>query len=741
VGRCWSGHRHGIVMEVSQRRSDRGFVQVWIGQAAATILGTVFWLVLAILLHPVAYGHLAWLVSVATLVSAVCGLGLGTMLATYYPRHENKRLLGTSVLVGLVASVVGGAITGAVLNLWVDSLVATLTGLLVVSLSMFSLAFYLELGRQAYRSYMWMWMGARLGALVLPLVFYFMWGSLAGLMGGLAVAYCILGIPVLRHVRRGFVPEELASKAAFSVRAWGSNLAAASLSFLDKVLIGVLFPLGVLAVYQFSFRIFLLLAIVPNALFFYLLPERSGGGDVNRVERAGLLAAIGLALAAFFLAPYITSHVFPGFGEGIATIRIMALAIIPETLARVKSAELLSREEAATVLGSNVFGLAIGITCIIMTFAQGWGLTGLAISMLAGQVGVLGGLSLLPRLLGFGLLGRIGLTFIVVVLASALTVGSLSVAFPRIVVEGGKVRGTHVAMDTVVTIQVLTDDAEQGRAAIRDALREIDRIEVLMSAEDSGSQIYELNNSGTEWVELSPEIIYILGKAREYSLLTGGYFDVTVKPLVDFWMEEVKRSGKMPTGSQLAAVLDLVGHNGLIIDEANNRARFSKEGMGVTLGGIAKGYAVDRVCEVLKSKGVENALVDIGGDIRVIGTTSWTIGIADPRAEGELLGLIELRNKAIATSGDYRRYHLIGAERIHHIINPRSGEPAAGAISVTIVAEDCLTADAISTGVYVMGPEKGRELLESVGVGGLIVDARGEITASGGWEYDVGRGG
>lgn len=726
-------------MEVSQRRNGRGFAQVWIGQAAATILGTAFWLILAVLLHPVAYGHLAWLVSVATLASALCGLGLGTMLATYYPRQENQRLLSTSVFVSLVSSGVGGVVTALVLSLWVDSLLAALTGLLVAALSMFSLAFYSELGKRAYGRYMWMWIGVRVASLVLPLAFYFIWGSVAWLMAGLVAAYSIFGVWVLRFLSSGLAPRELASKAGFSLRAWGSNLAGASLSFLDKILIGVLFPLGVLAVYQFSFRIFLLLTIVPNALFFYLLPEKSGGGEVRKLERVGLLASIGLALAVFFLAPHITSHVFPGFREGIDTIRIMALAIIPETLARVKSSELLSREEAATVLGSNVFGLAIGITCIIMTFTQGLGLIGLAVSMLAGQVGVLGGLFLLPRLLKLGLPGRLGLTFIVVVLASALTVGSLGVAFPRIVVEGGKVKGTHVAMDTVVTIQVLADDLEQARGAIKEAFREIDRIEMLMSAEDPGSQIYKLNNSGTQWVELSPEVIYILKKAREYSLLTDGYFDVTVKPLVDFWMEEVKRSGKMPTGSELAAVLELVGHNGLIIDEENSRARFSKEGMGVTLGGIAKGYAVDRVCAVLKSMGIEDALVDIGGDIRVTGATSWRIGIADPREEGELLGVIELKNKAIATSGDYRRYHLIGAERIHHIINPKSGEPATGTISATVVAEDSLSADALSTGVFVMGPEKGRELLDSAGVGGLIVDARGEITISDGWEYDMDR--
>jgi len=727
-------------MERPERRNERGFAQVWIGQTAATVLGTAFWLILAVVLHPVAYGHLAWLVSVATLASALCGLGLGTMLATYYPRGENRRLLSTSVFLSLVSSGVGGAVTALVLNLWVDSLFAVLTGLLVVALSMFSLAFYSELGKRAYKRYMWMWIGVRVASLVLPLAFYFVWGSIAGLIAGLIAAYSIFGMWVLRYVSSGLAPGEMASKAGFSLRAWGSNVAGASLSFLDKILIGVLFPLGVLAVYQFSFRIFLLLAIVPNALFFYLLPEKSGGGEAKKLERMGFLASIGLALAAFFLAPYITSHVFPGFREGIDTIRMMGLAIIPATLARVKSSELFSREKAAIVLGSNVLGLAIGITCIIMTFTQGLGLIGLAVSMLAGQVGLLGGLFFIPRLLRFGFPGRLGLTFVVVVLAAALIMGALSLIFPQIVVEEGRVKGTHVAMDTVVTIQVLADDVEKARGAIKEAFREIDRIELLMSADDPGSQIYKLNNSGTGWAELSPEVIYLLKMAKEYSILTDGHFDVTVKPLVDFWMEEVKRSGKMPTGSELAAVLELVDYNNLIVDEENGRARFSKEGMGVTLGGIAKGYAVDRACEVLRSKGLEDALVDIGGDIRVIGATSWRIGIADPRAEGELLGVIELENKAIATSGDYRRYHLIGAERIHHIINPKSGEPATDCISTTVVTQDSLSADALSTGVFVMGPEKGRELLDLLGVGGLIVDAQGEITASDYWDYEMGRG-
>jgi FAD:protein FMN transferase len=231
----------------------------------------------------------------------------------------------------------------------------------------------------------------------------------------------------------------------------------------------------------------------------------------------------------------------------------------------------------------------------------------------------------------------------------------------------------------------------------------------------------------------------VLKRATEYSILTDGYFDVTVKPLVDFWMKEVKRSGKIPTGDELSQYLELVDYRNLIIDEDNNRARFNKDEMEVTLGGIAKGYAIDRVCAILESRGIGDALVDIGGDIRAIGEKSWTIGIVDPRVEGELLGVIQLENKAIATSGDYMRYHLIGAERIHHIIDPKTGEPAGDSISVTIVAQDSLSADALSTGVFVIGPEKGRGLLDSIRVGGLIVGPEGEIITSDYWDYDMAR--
>lgn len=727
-------------MEQPIRQPGKGFRHVWIAQTAATILGTAFWLILAIVLHPVAYGHIAWLVSIATLVSALCGLGLGTMIATYYPREESKELLSTSVLVTLISGSAGGIATAALLINWVDSALAAFVGLLVIALSLFSIAFYSELGNRAYKQYMWLWIGARTLALVLPLAFYFVWGSTTALLAGLIAGYFLFGTWVLRHLANGIRFTELRKKTGFSLRAWGSSLAGASLYFLDKILIGILFPLGVLGVYQFGFRVFLLLAILPNSLFFYLLPEKSGGGEVGKLERRGVILSLGLALSMFFLAPAIASNVFPEFREGIDTIRIMSVAIVPATLARIRSSEFYSTERASIVLGSNLFGLAVGVSCIVIAFTRGLGLTGLAASMLAGQLGLLAGLIVLPRLLRFGLPGRMGMGLIGVLVAAALMTSSFSIVFPQITVRNGRVIGTGVAMDTQVVIQILAHDeveARQAREAIRDAFREIDRIEELMSATDPASEIYRLNNSGTQWVGLSEEVVYVLMKAQEYSALTDGSFDVTVKPLVDFWMEEVRLSGNLPTADRLSGHLDLVNYSDLVIDEQGSRARFAREGMEVTMGGIAKGYAVDRACEVLMSRGLENALVDIGGDIRAIGMTPWRIGIADPRTTEGLLGVIDLVNRSVATSGDYQRYLLIGAERIHHIISPRTGDPARESISVTIIAEDSLTADALSTGVFVMGPERGKVLLDTIGVAGLMIDAEGRMTLSEYWDYDI----
>jgi thiamine biosynthesis lipoprotein len=292
-------------------------------------------------------------------------------------------------------------------------------------------------------------------------------------------------------------------------------------------------------------------------------------------------------------------------------------------------------------------------------------------------------------------------------------------------------------MDTRVLIIAIDNDTQKAVRAVKAAFEEIQRVERLMSHTDESSGIYALNHAGTDWVSLSPELVYVLKKSTYYSELSEGLFDPTVKPLVDLWMQKVRARGRLPTTDELSEALALVAWENMLIDEEGGRVRFLDGRMEVILGGIAKGYAVDRACEVLAESGVEQALVEIGGDIKVFGARSWNIAIQHPRRELEYLGVIELENAAVATSGDYWRYFLLGERRVHHILNPKTGQPADTSMSVTVIAENCIDADALSTSVFVLGPEKGKELLDFLGIKGLIVTSDEQIITSKAWNFQL----
>jgi thiamine biosynthesis lipoprotein len=161
--------------------------------------------------------------------------------------------------------------------------------------------------------------------------------------------------------------------------------------------------------------------------------------------------------------------------------------------------------------------------------------------------------------------------------------------------------------------------------------------------------------------------------------------------------------------------------------------------MSITLGGIAKGYAVDCACEKLINDGIKYALVNIGGDMRAVGDKNgvpWEIALQNPRNKEEYITIITLDNESVATSGDYERYFFENGRRIHHIINPKTGYPANESISVTIIAKKCIDADALSTSVFVMGPEKGKALLDNFNVKGLIIGSDKQIIKSNLYSYD-----
>ena len=291
----------------------------------------------------------------------------------------------------------------------------------------------------------------------------------------------------------------------------------------------------------------------------------------------------------------------------------------------------------------------------------------------------------------------------------------------------------RVSMGTVVEITLVGDDEEATRKAALQAFHEIKRIETLMSPWINSSDVTRMNRSaGKEWVKVSPETLKVIKKAEEISELSGGGFDITVGPLTQLWRIARER-GIPPSAEELKQKLDLVNFKNMMIDQ-EGKVYLKKRGMAIDLGGIAKGYAVDRAFKLLRSLGYENLIVNAGGDLRAGGLKldqPWTIGIQDPRASQKIMARVWISDTAVATSGDYEKFFFHQGKRYHHIFNPRDGLPAEECQSVTIVCKEMMAADGLATAVFVLGPEKGYSLCQKLeGVDCLIVDKDGKITLS-----------
>tara|TARA_Y100000310_G_scaffold339022_1_gene430398 strand:+ start:25826 stop:26770 length:945 start_codon:yes stop_codon:yes gene_type:complete len=295
-------------------------------------------------------------------------------------------------------------------------------------------------------------------------------------------------------------------------------------------------------------------------------------------------------------------------------------------------------------------------------------------------------------------------------------------------VQEQRLSSTRELMGTIVTITVIGEDS----AAIELAFKEIEKVESLMSRYDPDSQVSALNSEG--YIENADTLlINVLRKAEYYSAISNGAFDVTVQPLLELYTESFRRKRKPPSDAEIKETLKLVDYANIMI--AGDKVSFSKEGMKITLGGIAKGYAVDRAVEVLKQNGIKHALVNAGGDMRAIGSKGvedWSIALRNPRDETDYITVIKLNDKAVATSGDYERYFIDKSQ--HHIINPKTGKSALGLISVTVITDKAIDADALATSVFVLGANKGLELIESLsGVEGLLITEEKEVIRSSGF--------
>jgi FAD:protein FMN transferase len=295
---------------------------------------------------------------------------------------------------------------------------------------------------------------------------------------------------------------------------------------------------------------------------------------------------------------------------------------------------------------------------------------------------------------------------------------------------------SRVAMGSLLTVTIWSADASAAQAAIAEVFREFDRLEDLMSTWRAGSDVLRLNAAaGRGPVKLSPEVIEVLGLAHHYSELTGGKFDVTFAALSGLWRFDQDMDRTVPSRAAIAARLPLVRWQDLVIDAAAGTAELRRRGMSVNLGGIGKGYAVDRAIAILRRRGFADFLVQAGGDLYVGGHPrgrAWRLGIQDPRGPADTpFAALELSDATCSTSGDYERFFIKGGRRYHHILDPATGQPAMASRSVTLVTAKAVEADALAKAVFILGPEQGLALVARFpGVEAVIVGAHNEVRVS-----------
>ncbi len=284
-------------------------------------------------------------------------------------------------------------------------------------------------------------------------------------------------------------------------------------------------------------------------------------------------------------------------------------------------------------------------------------------------------------------------------------------------------------MGTVVNVDLWHDDERQGRVLIQAVMDEMRRVDQLMSSYKSDSELSRINNNAAmEPVAVSSELLKLIGTTLAYSDITGGAFDITYASAGQYYDY---RNGRKPDKRQLAEALPAISYRHLILDERHSSVRFTRPGVRVDLGGIAKGYAVDRCIDMLQAAGIKNALVSAGGDTRVIGRHwdhPWMIGVRDPRKHNGIVTRIPLENAAVSTSGDYERYFEQDGIRYHHILNPGTGQSPREVHSTTIIGSNATHTDALSTSVFVMGVRKGLALINTLpDTEAIIIDSQGKM--------------
>jgi FAD:protein FMN transferase len=298
---------------------------------------------------------------------------------------------------------------------------------------------------------------------------------------------------------------------------------------------------------------------------------------------------------------------------------------------------------------------------------------------------------------------------------------------------------TGLAMGSQLTVRVLSADAVTAESAIGAVFAEFERLDALLSVWRPGSDVLRINAApGARPVAVGPDVVTALDAARQISDWTHGKFDVTFGALSDVWKFDHDQDGRIPTPTEIAARLPFIGYRAVQVDAKAGTVFLSRPGMRIHLGGIGKGYAVDRAVRLLLERGFRDFMIQSGGDLYVGGLEAgrpWRVGIADPRNPSQVFGTIDLSDGTLSTSGDYERAFVKDGVRYHHLLDPATGTPARGCRSVTIVSSSPLLADGLSTGVFILGPTEGMALVERLpDVEAIIVTDRNEVLVSSGLE-------
>ncbi|MCC6139313.1 MAG: FAD:protein FMN transferase [Nitrospira sp.] len=308
---------------------------------------------------------------------------------------------------------------------------------------------------------------------------------------------------------------------------------------------------------------------------------------------------------------------------------------------------------------------------------------------------------------------------------------SVSAVAPPVVVKRAQMH-----MGTVVSITAVAADATAAQVAIEVGFHEIKRLEQLLSTWIASSELSQVNTAaGRGPVAVGQETLELVLRSLEMARLTEGGFNIAIGPAVEAW--SVTERERIPTQEDLHALKPLVDWSRIQIDQQTHTVFLPKPGMRIDVGGIGKGYAADRAVDAMKKAGAHGGVVALSGDIKTFGDlpgmNGFPVGIRHPRQEGNLIAMIDLKNEAISTAGDYERYFERDGIRYHHILDPQSLEPARKCQSVTVIASEGAVADGLDTGIFVLGPERGMALVEQLpDVEAVIIDDRGRVAVSSG---------